>query len=70
MRKPYYDRIKSRRLALGYTRKYVAEEIYGKTETALANYYNLEGGRTRMIKFEHLPRLAKVLNISLDELFN
>ena len=55
---------------MGLTRRAVATAIYGKGERTLANYYNLERGITKQIKFENLAKIGKALNMSLDEIFN
>ena len=69
-KKTYYEKIKARREELGLTRRAVATAIYGKGERTLANYYNLERGITKQIKFENLAKVGKALNMSLDEIFN
>ena len=69
-KKTYYEKIKARREELGLTRRAVATAIYGKGARTLANYYNLERGITKQIKFEKLAKVGKALNMSLDEIFN
>ena len=58
-----FERIRSIRLAKNFTQEYMAEQL----DIDVANYGRLERGKSK-IDIERLKRIARTLEVSLEEL--